>query len=220
MSQQSELIDLHDEKSDNIDVDGFQKYVKAISKDSFLLKNLKKYIEDFYSKHSNYAKFQISNWLDFTCPTMMYCDSEINDIRNNQSLYITKKKKLSEWVSSNMDINPQIQIFLNISTPFKSFEEISLDYKLPLEIIKNISFQIHKLGFGKITNKIGNSSILTLNPNYQIKSKIEIEFNQLYNIDIYETLNFFIFQKSLNGLFKKNFNALANEKFISYYILK
>jgi hypothetical protein len=203
MSQQTEFIDALEEKNDNIDMDGFQKYVKAVSKDSFLLKNLKKYVEDFYCKHTNFAKYQINNWLEFTCPTMMFTDIELNSIRNYHSLIIMKKKKLSEWVSSNMDINPQIQIFLNVSTPFKSFEEVSLEYKLPLELIQRIGYQVHKLGFGKIVNRFTNSTILNLNPNYQIKVKIEIEFKQLYNIDIYETLNFFIFKKSLNGLFKK-----------------
>jgi hypothetical protein len=193
MSQQTEF-EANDEKNENIDMDGFQKYVKAISKDSFLLKNLKKYIEDFYCKHTNFAKFQINNWLDFTSPTMMFTDIEIDSLRNNQGLIIMKKKRLSEWVTGNMDINPQIQIFLNVCSPFKSFEEVSLDYKLPLELIKRIGYQVHKLGFGKISNKFNNSTVLRLNSNYQIKPKVEIEFNQLYNIDIYETLNFFIFQ--------------------------
>lgn len=177
----------------------------------FLIKNLQKFYDDL--KSLQFFKIPINNWYDFKFPTKLL--SFTNDIENYHSLLITKRKSIAEWIQHNSDINPLVQIFLEVTTPFKNFQEIALQYKIPFDFIKSISKQIHFLNFGKIVKKFNNKTILSVNPEIIIKPKLDYDFQKLYNINLYEAINNFCFHKSLNTIFKKHFSAFTNEKFIN-----
>jgi hypothetical protein len=202
------------------DSEMFQKQHKALIKDSYLVKNLKRYAEDLFCKPFQFSKVQINNWYDYSCsilqPNVFNQSVNVlaNDVKNFYTLLIYKKKKFIEWVSSNLDISTELQIFFNYVSPFKSFADLSLEYKLPLDLIKSVSKQISHLGFGRIVKKLTNNTILTINPDLVIRPNIEIEFLHMYGIDVYETLGLFMFDKGLSKIFKKHFNAFTSEKFL------
>jgi hypothetical protein len=222
MKTQAELLKGDDSNEESFNQDGeiFQRYVKAIIRDSFLVKNIKRYAEDLFCKPFHFSKIQINNWFDYPCSIQQ--QNQLNfssnvlahDVKNFYTLLIMKKKKFIEWITTNLDLSPEIQIFLNCVNPFKSFADLSLEYKLPLDLIKSVSKQIAYLGFGRIIKKFTNNTILTINPDLTIRPNIEMEFQQIYGVDFYETLGYFVFDKGLNKLFKKHFNAFTNEKFL------
>ncbi len=177
----------------------------------FLVKNIQKFYDDL--KSFQFFKIPINNWFEFKAPTKLLNYS--NDIRNYHTLLITKRKQVNEWMLHSYDLNPLVPIFLEVVTPFKNFQEISLEYKIPMDFIKFISKQVHCLNFGKIVTKFNNHTILTVNPNLKIKPKLDYDFQKLYNLNLYETLNNFLFNNNLNKIFKKNFSAFTNEKFLN-----
>lgn len=183
------------------------------SKFSLLVKSLLKFYDDL--KTFRFFKININNRYDFKAPAKLL--SITADIENYHTLVIVKRKQLDEWLLHNYDLNSLIPLFLNVVTPFKNFLELSLEHKIPLDLIKLISKQMQCLNLGKIVKKYNNNSVLTVNPNPEMKiykKDVEIEFQKLFNMNIYESLNNFSYNKSLDKIFKKNFNQITNEKFI------
>jgi len=178
-----------------------------------IFKILKKFFDDI--KNLNYMKIPINNWFEIRLPTKII-DPNL-DIKNNQTIYLMKKKQLNELFMNSNDVNPLIKIFLNSVSPFKNFTEISLEYRLPLDFIKSIAKQIHCMNLGLICNKFNNNSILTVNPNLKIKTKIDTELETQFKLkNIYKFVNKFIMLKPLNKIFKKNSKDFTNDNFLRY----
>jgi hypothetical protein len=184
--------------------------MKEPSSRNFLFKNLTRFYDDL--KLFRFFKIPINNWYEFKAPTKLL--SFCSEIQNYHTIILNKGKKITEWLQQS-DINPLTNIFLSVVTPFKNFLEISLDNKIPMDFIKLIAKQIHCLGLGKITKKLHNNSILTVNPDAKITVTLELEFNKQFNRNIYdEALNHFTFNKGLNKIFKKHFYQFTNDKFL------
>ena len=188
----------------------FDSFMKSIN-ESQLFKILKKFCDDI--KNGNYMKIPLNNWFEIRMPTKIV-DSYL-DVQNHQTILLTKKKQLHEMFMNNNDVNPLIKIFLETVSPFKNFTEISLDYKLSLEFIKSIAKQIHCMNLGYICNKFNNNSILTVNPNLKIKTKIDLEIESQFKLrNLYKFVNKFIMLKPLNKIFKKNSKDFTNDNFL------
>jgi len=194
----------------NILISKFDLFMKSIN-ESQLFKILKKFFEDI--KNLNYMKIPLNNWFDIKFPNKII--DPLIDIQNHQTILLTKKKQLNEMFMNNNDVNPLIKIFLQTISPYKNFTEISLEFKLPLDFIKSIAKQVHCMNLGYVCNKFNNNTILTINPNLKIKSRIDMEIENQFKLkNIYKFINKFIMLKPLNKIFKKNSKDFTNDNFL------
>ena len=69
-------------------------------------------MEDFFCKPIHFSKFQVGNWFEFTCPSIMFSGNSLSDVNNYHAFFIIKKKKLDEWVNNNIDTNRNNQMIL------------------------------------------------------------------------------------------------------------
>jgi hypothetical protein len=172
--------------------------------------NLYKCLKLFYtgmSKHKIH-KFKINNWLDFK--TSVFSTTDVIEIKTFQTILITKNSALKDFTQ---DYNPMILQFVSKINPFKSIEEICLENNLSISTVIKYCKQIISWNFGKVINKTTGNSILTISESYEFNHKKEKRFTEVFGLDLYETLNLFFCNHTLEEIYKQLHSDLSVQRF-------
>jgi hypothetical protein len=166
-------------------------------------------------------KVRINNWLEFR--NSVYLEEstcfEINEIKPYHSIYITNIAALKDNTNDN---NPMLLLFLTKNNPYKSIEEICIENSLSIDTVVKYCRQIAAWGFGRIIYKITGNSIFSIFPTYEYNRKKEKRFIELFGIDLYETINMFLNNLSLEEIYDQLHGSLTIDKFkfMTVYLLE
>ena len=203
----------NDKNKENI---RYSKYKDIIS--NKLLMNLKNIYEGI--KNNQITKIFINN-LEFRYNFQItISNSNHHNIQPYHSAIIQKEKEVIEFFRENIDINPILLLILDNFSPFKSIEEISLEYNIHFSILIFFINQLISWNFAKLIFKIGNNSLFEVSSNINYENKI-IQ-NHISPMDVFTVFEIFTFAKpgtNINSLYSNSFESTMDKgKFLNMLI--
>ena len=200
----------NDENNENINYNNF--------KEVFIFE-LYKNIENIFHgiKKNCITKIFINN-LEFRYNFQIsISNSNYYNIKPFHSVIIQKTKEVIDFFRKNIDINPTLLLILENISPFKSIEDISLEYNIDFQIIVFFVNQLVSWNFAKLIYKIGNHSLFEINPKMNLNK--EINRNQFFPFNFFSVLKIFSTIEpgtSINSLYSKYFeNQMDKGKFLT-----
>ncbi len=203
----------NDKNKENI---RYSKYKDLIS--NKLLVNLKNIYEGI--KNNQITKIFINN-LEFRYNFQItISNSNYHNIQPYHSAIIQKEKEVIEFFRENIDINPILLLILDNFSPFKSIEEISLEYNIHFSILIFFINQLISWNFAKLIFKIGNNSLFEISSNINFEN--DNNQNHFSSMEIYTFLKIFTFAKpgtNINSLYSNSFESTMDKgKFLNMLI--
>lgn len=181
---------------------------------SMLYKNIKQLYEDYTNK-TYITKININNMQEFRFPLKLK-RLFFTNIQPNDALIIFKKQSIIQTIFQSMDINPIYYLIISQSNSFKSIFELALEYNVDFTYLCYLSNQICIWGLGQIMKKLSSSTILfPMSELKYVPSKLENYFENEYGQNLYSVLQKLINRHKLNTLYKKYFNSMSSQKFMS-----
>ena len=133
-----------------------------------LLINIKNIYEGI--KNNQISKIFINN-LEFRYNFQItISNSNYHNIQPYHSAIIQKEKEVIEFFRENIDINPILLLILDNFSPFKSIEDISLEYNIHISILIFFINQLISWNFAKLIFKIGNNSLFEISSNLNFEN--------------------------------------------------
>ena len=183
-----------------------------------LLINIKNIYEGI--KNNQISKIFINN-LEFRYNFQItISNSNYHNIQPYHSAIIQKEKEVIDFFRENIDINPILLLILDNFSPFKSIEDISLEYNIHISILIFFINQLISWNFAKLIFKIGNNSLFEISSN--LNFEIDINQNHFSPMDFLSVLKIFTFAKpgtNINSLYSNSFESQMDKgKFLNMLI--